>query len=87
MSNHTINPNGSALGSEGAIRIEIDSGDKLYLSNDDGGKWFNTGQTSNGFTIFVHETDTGPTAGDHENAYVMVTTAAVASVQLNVDAP
>jgi VCBS repeat-containing protein len=88
MSNHTINPTGSALGSEGAIRIEIDSGDKLYLSNDDGGKWFNTGQTTpNGFTIFVHETDTNATGGDHENAYVMVNTAAVASVQLNVDAP
>jgi Ca2+-binding RTX toxin-like protein len=87
MSNHSINPNGSALGSEGAIRIEIDSGDKLYLSNDDGGKWFNTGQTTpNGFTIFVHETDTNGSFGDHENAYVMVNNAAVANVQL-VDAP
>jgi hypothetical protein len=48
---------------------------------------FNTGQKSNGFTLFVHETDTNGTIGDHENAYVMVNTSAVANVQLNVDAP
>ena len=69
------------------VETAIDSGDKLYLSNDDGGKWFNTGQTTpNGFTIFVHETDTNGSFGDHENAYVMVNNAAVANVQL-VDAP
>jgi VCBS repeat-containing protein len=88
MSDHTITP-GGIFSEERAVRIDMDAVDQLYLSiSKDGGTWTNTGKSADGaYDIFVH--DTSGASGSHEDAYVMVSHAAVVAgnVHPNQDAP
>jgi hypothetical protein len=85
MSDHTITPGGD-FSKQDAIYINAGGGDKLYLSNSDGGQWSDTGKFANDGVskIYVHDTAAGA-AGNSENAYVIVSPT-INSVHLNADA-
>jgi VCBS repeat-containing protein len=87
MSDHTVRP-GGVFAEHAAIRIDMNAVDELYLSiSKDGGQWSNSGKSADGnYDIFVHDTTAG-TAGNSEDAYVLVAHANVANVHLNQDQP
>jgi hypothetical protein len=85
LSDHAITP-GGLFGEHGAIRIDGDTVDQLYLSiSKDGGKWVDTSIEAAGYHIFAHEVAGGD--ADSTDAYVMVQTANTGNVHLNHDAP
>jgi len=79
LSDHTITP-GGGFGEHEAIRIDGDSEDQVYLSQD-GGKWVDTAIEMVGYRVYAHETKAGEPAST--DAYVMVQAANVANVHLN----
>jgi VCBS repeat-containing protein len=89
MSDNLIDPSGSQYSAKEAVRIDMDALDQLYLSvSKDGGKWTNIGTAGNGqYDVFVHDTNAAGSTGGSENAYVMVSHAAVnaGGVHLNTD--
>jgi hypothetical protein len=79
LSDHTITP-GGGFGEHEAIRIDGDSVDQVYLSQD-GGKWVDTGIEMVGYRVYAHETTAGDPAST--DAYVMVQAANTGNVHLN----